>query len=102
MAERKKKLAHVAFGGDWSETRLTNEELRDALSVIGDAVQKCAERDVRDDPELGQALSHVEQRLGRGWELSKAFRMALDEPIQTVRVERAAAAHRRMCEWAGV
>ncbi len=102
MAERKTKLAHVAFGGDWSETRLTTEELRDVLSVIGDAVQKCAERDVRDDPELNEALSYVEQRLGRGSELAKAFRVALDEPVQTVRVERAADVHRRMCDWAGV
>ncbi len=102
MAERKKKLAHVAFGGDWSETRLTNEELRDALSVIGDAVQKCADYDVRNDPKLGEALSYVEQRLGRGSELSKAFRVVLDESIQAVRVDRAAAVHRRMCEWAGL
>ena len=72
MAESKKMLSSVAFGGNWSEELLVVEELETALLTIEEAADACSERPV-DGAELHTALQYVRYNVKNGPVLCAAF-----------------------------
>lgn len=69
--ERKRQLANVAFGGDWSEAIVPRERVQAAVQTLRLAVRYCREVDPRTD-EVADALALV-RRMTRGDILADAF-----------------------------
>ncbi len=69
--ERKRQLANVAFGGDWSEAIVPREQLQVAMQTLRLAVRYCREADPR-SAEVSDALVLI-RRMARGDILAEAF-----------------------------
>ena len=69
--ERKRQLANVAFGGDWSEAIVPREQLQASMQTLRLAVRYCREVDPR-SPEVTDALLLI-RRMTRGNILAEAF-----------------------------
>lgn len=69
--ERKRQLANVAFGGDWSEAIVPRERLQAAMQTLRLAVRYCREVDPR-TAEVNDALVLI-RRMTRGDILAEAF-----------------------------
>jgi hypothetical protein len=100
MADMKKQLSNVAFGGSWSEEILSTSELMGALDVIAQAADDCVERDVR-TVELKAALGLIQAKVGKGTELCDQFMRAIGEPNQGLRRQNAQRAAQRLRLWCG-
>lgn len=100
MADIKKKLSNVAFGGSWSEEILERSSKEDALHVLEQAVLNCMEEDVR-TPALHAALDHVRDKFGKGPELASAFLVALAMPAPALRQQETSRVLRLIKNWAG-
>ena len=75
MVPRKDWFGEVAFGGAWAEDIPREEDLVEALGLIGDAAEACGDRDVDGDALRG-ALRRV-RLLHRGPAMAEAFLAAL-------------------------
>lgn len=100
MADMKTQLANVAFGGSWSEEILDRDKLNDALECIAQAVEECADKDVR-TPALLDALDYIKLTIGKGSGLTSSFLSALSEPDPCRRHQEAMRAERSIVRWAG-
>mgnify|MGYP001043569268 CR=1 FL=1 len=101
MVEKKNQLGNVAFGGNWSEEILVNEELRLILDVIDKAVEDCTERDVEDEALL-QAMLYVRKNVEKGPMLCAAFFKAIRIENQGLRQEQVREVVNMIKLWAGV
>lgn len=101
MVKKKNQLGNVAFGGNWSEEILVNEELRSILDVIDKAVEDCAERDVEDETLL-QAMLYVRKNVEKGPMLCAAFFKAVRNENQGFRQEGVRDVANMIKLWAGL
>lgn len=100
MADLKKKLTNVAFGGSWSEDILDRSTKEDALHVLEQAVLNCMDEDVR-SPALHAALDYVRDKFGKGPELASAFLIAVGLQVPAMRQQEASRVLRLIKNWAG-
>ena len=98
--EKKKQLANVAFGGNWSEEILIQDELRKVLDVIAHAVTHCADRDVEDEALLN-AMLYIRKNVEKGPMLCTAFFRAIRIENQGLRYKEACKAEHMIRQWAG-
>lgn len=101
MADKKKQLSNVAFGGNWSEEILLIGELNAVLSVIDRAARECTDRDVEDEALHG-ALLYVSKNIEKGPMLVAAYIKGLrltDQEMRRAEVMRVAGQIR---VWAGL
>jgi hypothetical protein len=82
--ERKRQLANVAFGGDWSEAIVPREQIQSAMQVLRLAVRYCQDVDPR-TAEVNEALAHI-RRKTRGDLLADAFLKAAGIENRDVRL----------------
>lgn len=100
IMEREKQLCNVAFGGNWSEALLEQDEVASVLATLRAAAENCTERDPR-GPELDRALGYVAARIEKGPMLAPAFANALAEPERAARRDRAMRCFQQIKAWAG-
>lgn len=101
MVEHKKKMGNVAFGGGWSEEILIVDELTKVLSIIDDAAENCADRDVENE-ELLAAMLYVRKNIEKGPMLSASYFKGLritNQSLRKTEVKRVAGMIR---SWAGM
>ena len=101
MAEHKKKMGNVAFGGAWSEEILVMDELAKVLATINDAAENCADQDVESE-ELLAAMLYVRKNIDKGPMLCAAFFKGLrisNQGLRQIEVKRVAVMIRT---WAGM
>jgi hypothetical protein len=98
---KKKQLSNVAFGGNWSEQILVNDELRAVLDVIRMAVADCMDRDVEDEPLLN-AMLYVRKNVEKGPMLCAAFFKAIRIQNQVLRYDEVCNVEQMIRLWAGV
>ncbi|MCY4207585.1 MAG: hypothetical protein OXD29_06500 [Roseovarius sp.] len=84
MANLKKQLRNVAFGGNWSEDIPAEEELRRAINVMEKTAKECAERDGRNE-ELMEAIHHIRRNMGNRQGLCESFLRALSNENPNLR-----------------
>jgi|GEM_PF-224465 len=101
IMEKKNQLSNVAFGGNWSEEILVNEELRAVLDVIAQAVTHCASRDVEDEALLN-AMLYVRKNIEKGPMLCRAFFKAIRIENQGLRYSQVSKVEYQIRMWAGV
>jgi len=101
IMDKKKQLANVAFGGNWSEEILRLEDLRTILGVIDKAVEDCMARDVEDEG-LHQAMLYIRKNVEKGPMLCEAFFKALKIKNQNLRHQRLQEVGNMIRMWAGV
>jgi hypothetical protein len=99
--EKKKQLSNVAFGGNWSEEILVNDELEAVLNVIAQAVTHCANRDVEDEALLN-AMLYIRKNVEKGPMLCTAFFKAIRIENQGLRQAESCKAEYLIRQWAGV
>ncbi len=100
MADMKKQLSNVAFGGSWSEEILDTSTKAQALRQVEAAVLNCFEEDVRTD-DLNEALDYLREKIGKGSELISAFLQALNIQTPALRQQEASRVFRLIKNWAG-
>ena len=101
MTDRKSQLGNVAFGGNWSEEILFNEELNRVLDIIESAAIHCTERDVRGEEFLA-AMLYVRKNIKSGPVHCKVMFEALRQENQGLRQQGALKAAQRIRTWAGM
>jgi hypothetical protein len=99
--DKKNQLSNVAFGGNWSEEILVNDELSKILNVIERAVQDCMERDVEDEALLN-AMLYVRKNIEKGPMLCAAFFKAIRIENQGLRYTETRKVELMIRSWAGV
>ena len=99
--EKKKQLSNVAFGGNWSEEILVNDELNAVLDVIAQAVTHCAQRDVEDEA-LHRAMLYIRKNVEKGPMLCAAFFRALRIENQGLRYTETCKVEYMIRQWAGL
>jgi hypothetical protein len=75
--DRKSQLANVSFGGAWSEQIAGNEAMRDAMHTLDVAAQECVETDLRDDPDVREAVRTLAGAHPKGAQLTSAWEKGL-------------------------
>jgi hypothetical protein len=100
MVERKEQFKNVAFGGNWSEEILVNEELSSILGIIDMAANKCREKDVEDEALLN-AMLYVRKNVEKGPMLCAAFFKALRIQDQNLRYNEVNRVNLMIRTWAG-
>ncbi|WP_057462761.1 hypothetical protein [Pseudovibrio sp. POLY-S9] len=83
MADRKKQLANVAFGGSWSEELIHKGKVQAVLDVLRQAARRCDEEDPR-GPELTATLVYIERHVekGRMYRIGIEKALSLQDPTQ--------------------
>ena len=99
--EKKKQLGNVAFGGNWSEEILVNDELHKVLNVIAQAATHCANHDVEDEALLN-AMLYIRKNVEKGPMLCTTFFRALRIENQGLRYSAVCKAEHLIRQWAGV
>jgi hypothetical protein len=99
--DKKKQLSNVAFGGNWSEQILVNDELQAVLDVIQNAVADCMDRDVEDEALLN-AMLYVRKNVEKGPMLCAAFFKAIRIQNQALRYDEVSNVEQMIRLWAGV
>lgn len=100
MADMKKQLSNVSFGGSWSEDILSKSETNAALDVLRWAASSCGECDVH-GAELRAALEYVRMNVMKGEAMASAFSaaLAIEDPEQ--REAASKDVYRRIKLWSG-
>jgi hypothetical protein len=99
--DKKKQLSNVAFGGNWSEEILTNDELYAVLDVIALAAAECMSRDVEDEALLN-AMLFIRKNIEKGPMLCAAFFKAIRIENQALRYREVGKVEDMIRQWAGV
>ena len=100
MADMRKQLKNVSFGGSWSEEILRHSDLENAMEIISQAAQTCTEMDVRTD-SLNTALDFVASKIEKGLQLKSQFLKAVVIENQEARSAAAQMVLQQMQLWAG-
>ena len=100
MADFKKQLSSVAFGGAWSETLVAENQLQSIMHVLHQAANNCADMDVNDRAFLS-ALRYVRDEVEKGPMLVEGLQKALLEPIPSIRKANVTRYVGMIADWAG-
>ena len=98
--DKKTQLANVAFGGNWSEQLLRDDELHQVLDVIATAVTQSLDRDVEDEALLN-AMLYIRKNVEKGPLLCAAFFKALRIENQGLRYDKLCKVEYMIRTWAG-
>ena len=101
IMEKKKQLSNVAFGGNWSESIVTTDELNVQLDIIALAGRDCTNRDVEDEALLN-AMLYVRKNVEKGPMLCAAFFKAVRIENQGLRLTEVQKVERIIRQWAGI
>ena len=93
--------SNVAFGGNWSESIVTTDELNVQLDIIALAVRDCTNRDVEDEALLN-AMLYVRKNVEKGPMLCAAFFKAVRIENQGLRLTEVKKVERIIQQWAGI
>lgn len=85
----------VTYFGSWHEETRHIYRARAALAVIGQAVQRCKDEDLRQDRELSATLAYLVEITGKRG-LCEAFTRSLSVTDQLRRVQEASNARNRI------
>ncbi|MDB4225425.1 MAG: hypothetical protein ACKVLI_05890 [Alphaproteobacteria bacterium] len=81
--DKKNQLKNVAFGGDWSESIKSNDEISIIVKRLENIYKRCSYEYIQDS-EFNDILDYVEDNIEKGEIFSRSFQKNLrhEDPLK--------------------